>query len=98
MEGVRFRFAAEFTGKYCVDCHSATGNNPKRPKAFPNLNVDTYAGWMEAAGAVPSVLDKTALEAPVMPPSAYRHQPSDSERRVIVDWVVRGSPNTPDGR
>ena len=98
LEGCNFRKAREFTGKYCMDCHSSRGSNPLLHKAVLNLKMDTYKDWMEAAGAVPSVLDRAALEAPIMPPSTFHSQPDDSERQFMVDWVKRGSPNTDSGR
>lgn len=98
LEGCRFAFAVEFTGKYCGECHTSRGGDPHRDKAVLNLKMDAYRDWLDAAGAVPSVLDKEALEAPIMPPPAYPAQPSDAERALLLEWVKRGSPNTDSGR
>lgn len=98
LDSCNYLFARKFTGKYCMECHSADGTNPKQEKAYPNLGVANYREWMEASGAVPGVLDKAALEGPVMPPKSAKNQPTDEERKIMVEWVRRGSPNTDSGR
>jgi hypothetical protein len=94
----KFRFAREFTGRYCVDCHASWGGHGLRDKAVLNLKMDPYRDWTDADGAVPGVLDKDSLEAPVMPPPSFPRQPTDAERRIMVEWVKRGSPDTDSGK
>ena len=98
LEGCLYVEARAFAGKYCSDCHSSRGSNDLRGRASRILSVDSYGEWIGSAGAIPGRLDLDSLELGPMPPPEYPVQPTQAERRMIVDWVKRGSPNTPDGR
>ncbi|HKP95544.1 MAG TPA: hypothetical protein VJ385_07295 [Fibrobacteria bacterium] len=98
LEDCRYAAARAMVERYCADCHGALGRNPSRERAHRILGIDTYADWMAASRAVPGRVDKDSLEGRIMPPPSFPRQPSDAERRMLVEWVKRGSPNTPDGR
>ena len=98
LAGCKYEAARSIVARYCADCHSPKGSDPKHERASRILTVDTYAEWMGASRAIPGRVDLDSLEASPMPPRKYSRQPSLEERKLLVDWVRRGSPNTPDGR
>jgi len=98
LKDCQFVAAKNFATQYCSDCHTSTGASKHKAKALQNITMDTYHDWIQAAKAVPGVLDKAHLESKLMPPPKYPHQPTDAERQVIIDWVLRGSPNTESGK
>ncbi|MDB5104215.1 MAG: hypothetical protein JWP91_1904 [Fibrobacteres bacterium] len=98
LAGCRYEPARIIVSRYCADCHSPRGSDPDRDRASRILNVDTYAEWMGAARAVPGRVDLDSLEASPMPPRSHSRQPTKEERKVLAEWVRRGSPNTPEGR
>jgi hypothetical protein len=66
--------------KYCVDCHSPTGQAPDRP-------LQTYA---EVYARRTSVLSFTATCQ--MPPPEFP-QPTEPERVALLGWLTCGAPN-----
>ncbi len=72
--------------KYCVDCHDAAGGI--KPKGGVDLFKFESADDVLAERAVwKKVLNAVRLHE--MPPARKRAQPSDAERRIIVDWVTK---------
>ncbi len=94
-----FRYAREFTGKYCAECHTEQGTHKLKKKAIENMAMDTYMNWIEGSKSVPGRIDRYHLdnENKPMPPKQASLHPTDNEIKIIVDWVKRGSPNTVDG-
>jgi len=98
MSGTLYEPGRRFAQTYCSPCHGEAGENPKRPVAHLAFQVDTYEEWAASRTILLAVLDKWMPDGVVMPPSYAPAEPPDDERRAILDWVQRGSPNTPDGR
>ena len=94
----RFPAARAFANTYCADCHTRGGTHMAQPKAIRKLAMDTYAEWLAGSRDIPGRLNLDSLEGKAMPPSRFSRQPTAEERRMIIDWVRRGSPNTEDGR
>ncbi len=97
MKGTVYERGRTFVQTYCTPCHWAGGRHAKQAVAYPAFQVDTYEQWMTGGTIVPAVLDKWNPDGTVMPPPEAPADPPDDERRAILDWVRRGSPNTPDG-
>jgi hypothetical protein len=97
MKGTLYEPGRTFGQKYCSPCHWAGGQNPKQSVAFQSFQIDTYDDWATGRTIIPAVLDKWNPDGKVMPPPEAPAFPPDDERRLILDWVRRGSPNTPDG-
>ena len=98
LEGCRYDSARAMVEAYCADCHSSHGRSPARERARRGLSVDTYADWIGASREVPGRVDMDSLQDKIMPPHRFPAQPSAAERKLLVDWVRRGSPNTANGR
>jgi mono/diheme cytochrome c family protein len=97
LSGCRFPLATAFATQYCASCHTALGHDADQGKAYKALKLDTYADWQSYQGEIKG---RIALDHPggkIMPPKGIGLQPSDSERQVMLLWLQRGSPNTPDG-
>lgn len=97
MPDARYAAGRAFALTYCAPCHTSAGTHAKRAKALAAFTMDSFADWQAAFGVVRGVLDRWHPDGKVMPPDDAPKQPSDSERRTILQWVERGSPNTPDG-
>jgi len=98
MAGTAFPAARRFVEKWCADCHTASGTSPKHDLAYPELHLDTYDDWRLHQPGIRSVIDKWHLEGKIMPPPTVKAQPSDDDRRAMLAWIARGSPNTVDGK
>ncbi len=98
LEGCRYQAARTLVSRYCADCHTPAGTHRAQAKATRILRVDTYEQWMAASKAIPGRVDLDSLEGKPMPPGKYPNQPTVEERKLLADWVRRGSPNTEDGR
>jgi hypothetical protein len=98
LAGCIYEHARDFAARYCSACHSSQATNRVSKSASKAFLLDTYAEWLSEAAQIPRRLDRDSLKGKIMPPLTFPQQPSDAERRLIVDWVKRGSPNTPDGR
>jgi hypothetical protein len=97
MKGTLYEPGRTFVQTYCSPCHWSGGRHAKQAIAYPAFQVDTYDAWATGGTIVPAVLDKWNPDGTVMPPADAPAEPPDDERRLILDWVRRGSPNTPDG-
>jgi hypothetical protein len=83
--------------KYCAACHGKDGQDPKQKVAYPAFHVDTYDEWASSRTILLAVLDEWHPDGDVMPPPDAL-EPSRAERLMILDWIRRSSPNSPDGR
>jgi cytochrome c5 len=98
LSGARYLPGQRFVERHCASCHADHGRDRLRARAHRVFAVDRYAQWQSGGRILLAVLDKWHLDGKVMPPPQAAEQPSDDERRQILDWIRRGSPNTPDGR
>jgi mono/diheme cytochrome c family protein len=98
LEGARYLPARAIVHTYCGPCHTRGGRHAKRDQgAYRDLALDTYA----AIAARPLVVENALTfhgEHADMPPPLGTWQPSPAERQVLIDWLQRGCPNTPDGK
>jgi cytochrome c5 len=98
LAGARWAPARAFVARYCAECHTEHGTNPRKKKALPQQRLDTYEQWRSHASVLRGVLDKWNPDGKTMPPKGARATPTDEERKAMLDWLARGSPNTVDGR
>ena len=98
MWGTLYEPGRTFVQTYCGACHWSDGGHAKQPIAYAVFQVDTYDEWSGYHTMVSTVLDKWSSDGIVMPPPEAPAFPPDDQRRLVLDWVRRGSPNTPDGR
>jgi hypothetical protein len=96
MAGTVYEPGRRFGRTYCSPCHAQGGLDPKRAVAYPAFHVDTYDDWAVSRTILLAVVDKWNPDGSVMPPPDAV-EPPDAERKLILDWVRRGSPNTPSG-
>jgi hypothetical protein len=80
------RHIAPLLDNYCVECHSGS-----KPKGDLVLRFDDEkqlklkaAGNKESWGRIAEMLSSRE-----MPPSRARHQPTDAERELFVNWIQR---------
>jgi hypothetical protein len=97
MKGTLYAPGRKFGQSYCGGCHAEQGNDPKQKVAYPAFHVDSYEDWASGRTILLAVLDKWSPDGDVMPPPDAV-EPPDAERRLILDWVRRGSPNTAEGQ
>ncbi len=97
MSGTLYDPGRRFVETYCSPCHWQAGENAKRPAAYQAFQVDTYEQWAMSRTILLAVLDKWMPDGVVMPPADAPAAPPDDERRAILEWIRRGSPNTPSG-
>lgn len=97
MVGTLYEPGRKFGQTYCSPCHSKGGQHPKQSVAYPGYQVDTYETFSFSKTILLAVLDKWNPDGPVMPPPEAYVDPPDDERRLMLDWVRRGMPNTVDG-
>lgn len=98
MQGCKYPAASAFVERYCSECHTATGGHALKKRAYAVLQLDTYDQWKSGTKVITAVLDKWHLDGRIMPPPKASAQPTDAERKAILDWLARGSPNTATGR
>jgi hypothetical protein len=98
MRGTSYEPARTFAQTYCTPCHWSEGRHAKQPIAYAVFQVDTYDSWASGHAMVLTALDKWNPGSIVMPPADAPASPPDDQRGLVLDWVRRGSPNTPDGR
>jgi hypothetical protein len=96
MLGTLYAPAQKFVASYCAGCHWKNGQDPKQKVAYPAFHVDTYEDWATSRTILLAVLDKWNPDGDVMPPPDAV-EPSDGERRSILDWIRRNAPNSVDG-
>jgi hypothetical protein len=97
MKGTLYEAGRDFGRTYCSPCHWMGGTHAKQPVAYVAFQIDTYEEWATGGTIVPAVLDKWNPDGAVMPPPEAPAFPPDDLRMLILDWVRRGSPNTPTG-
>jgi hypothetical protein len=97
MKGTIYEAGRVFGQTYCSPCHWIGGKHAKQPVAYVAFQVDTYEQWATGGTIIPAVLDKWNPDGTVMPPPEAPSFPPDDQRMLILDWVRRGSPNTPSG-
>lgn len=98
LDGCRYPAATAFVSKYCAGCHTEGGTHAQKKRAHAILQLDTYEGWKADAKVITAVLDKWHLDGKIMPPAKASAQPGDAERKAMLEWLARGSPNTPNGK
>jgi len=97
MRGTLYAPGRKFGQSYCGGCHAERGTDPKQKVAYPAFHVDSYEDWASSRTILLAVLDKWNPDGDVMPhPDAV--EPPDAERRLVLQWIRRGSPNTADGQ
>ena len=95
--------ARRLVSLYCADCHAEGGNDESHGDAWGNaIRLDTYAQWAKGSKHLLERLDPAtaaAQDPPVdpMPLTGFAHQPGQAERDTLLEWLKRGSPNTPSG-
>jgi hypothetical protein len=87
---IRHPAASAFLKKYCAPCHAAGGPDDR---AFAVFQLDGHRQWREDETVVAAVVNRWHLDGKIMPPPQARAQPSDDERRALLEWIARGSPN-----
>jgi uncharacterized membrane protein len=96
LEGAEYLPARAITHTYCGPCHIKDGKDPDQPRAYRGFKLDSYDQMKRRLILVRNAITVHGTHADMPPPRAKR-QPSAAERQVLVDWVERGCPNTPDG-
>jgi uncharacterized membrane protein len=100
---VAYAPAKRLVGRYCSDCHARNGGHENHADAWGHaLRLDSHEEWVEARNRLLERLDSAvaAEQDPpvdVMPQAAFPLQPTRAERDTLLDWIRRGSPNTPSG-
>jgi uncharacterized membrane protein len=97
LRGAVYEPGRKFVRSYCACCHGKDGTDSKQQIAYPAFQVDTYEEWATSRTILLAVLDKWNPDGDVMPPPDAR-EPPDGERRLVLDWIRRGSPNNAEGR
>jgi hypothetical protein len=97
LRGTLYEPARQFVQRYCWGCHGKDGQDPKQKVAYPAFHVDTYEDWAMSRTILLAVLDKWNPDGDVMPPPDAV-APSDGDRRAMLDWIRRNSPNSADGK
>lgn len=98
LAGARYAPARAFVARYCAECHTERGAHAKKKRALPQQRLDTYEQWRSHASVLRGVIDKWHPDGKTMPLKGATAMPRDDERRLMLDWLARGSPNTEDGR
>lgn len=98
LAGTVYAPARRFVSMYCAGCHWEGGTNPKKKRALPQMRLDSYQSWSTHQSVLKGVIDRWHPDGKVMPPRDAKAQPPDAERRAILEWLARGSPNTVDGK
>lgn len=87
----------------CADCHTQGGKNKDQQVGWENaIKLDTYEQWNRYQEFIRERIDTAyalSQDPPyeVMPKPGFPNQLTREERQMILDWIDRGSPNTPDG-
>ncbi len=101
MQGLVYTQAFNILNRYCADCHAEVGLNRDQPDAYFALRIDTYAAWK----SIPTRITLRRLDLDSvskyqqgpMPPESFGNQITLAERKLVIDWLTRGSPNSVDG-
>ena len=100
---VLYEPARRIVGRHCSDCHASGGKNEKHMDAWGHaIRLDTWREWVDGRADIVARLDpaKAAEQDPpvdVMPLATFPLQPTQAERDTLLQWIARGSPNTPTG-
>jgi uncharacterized membrane protein len=97
LKGTLYEPARQIVQKYCSGCHWKDGQDPRQKVAYPAFHVDTYEDWATSGTILLAVLDKWHPDGDVMPPPDAI-EPPDDDRRTLLDWIRRNSPNSSDGK
>lgn len=97
LQGTRFLAGKALINRLCADCHTASGRNPNQARAWQTLPMDTYAQWKKYQSLVAGRLSISHPGGSPMPPPEFPFQPNSNERGLLLDWISRNSPDTPDG-
>jgi uncharacterized membrane protein len=101
--GTLYAPALRIVNYYCADCHVATGHNELQHDAWKfAIRLDQYSEWAEASKVLlERLVPETAVAqdppVEVMPNMAFSRKITQAERDTLVEWIKRGSPNTPSG-
>ena len=98
LAGTLYAPARRFVTRYCAGCHWEGGTDPKKKRALPQMRLDSYQSWSTHQSVLKGVIDRWHPDGKVMPPRDAKAQPPDAERRAVLEWLARGSPNTVDGK
>lgn len=100
---VLYEPARRIVSRSCSDCHAAGGKNEKHIDAWGHaIRLDTHQEWLDGRADISVRLDpvKAAEQDPpvdVMPLATFPLQLTPAERDTLLQWIARGSPNTPSG-
>ena len=97
LRGTAYERGRDLVQRHCAGCHSQNGEDPRQRVAYPAFHVDAYDDWVSSRTILLAVLDKWNPDGDVMPPPDAVEL-SDDDRRTLLDWIRRGSPNTVDGQ
>jgi uncharacterized membrane protein len=97
LEGTEYLPARRIAQTYCGPCHSKGGDDPLPDRAYKGFKLDTYDQMKSRLFLMLNALTIHGTHADMPPPTA-KLQPTDAERHLLLDWVERNCPNTPDGR
>jgi uncharacterized membrane protein len=95
LRGTRYLPARRVVQTFCAPCHTSGGHNPRQAEAYRDLHLDSYDEIARRAFLVQKALEIHGAGAD-MPPRAAA-QPAFAERQLLLSWIGRGCPNTPDG-
>ena len=99
LKDIRYEPGRKFAQTYCTPCHTENGTHPEQPKGYEVFQVDTYEQWRTNRTILLAVIDKWHLDGHLMPPeAALAKDPADADRKQVIEWLQRGSPNTPEGQ
>jgi hypothetical protein len=100
---VAYEPARRIVSLYCADCHAQGGNNETWHDAWGHaIRLDTWQEWVDGKRVLLERLDSATAAAQdppvdVMPQPTFLYQPTRAERDTLLEWIKRGSPNTPTG-
>jgi hypothetical protein len=95
--------ARRLVSRSCADCHSEGGSHESHIDAWGHaIRLDTYKQWVDGKRVLLERLDTVfaAEQDPpldVMPSASFPIQLTPAERDTLLQWIARGSPNTPSG-
>ncbi|MEO6095228.1 MAG: hypothetical protein ABIW76_05975 [Fibrobacteria bacterium] len=95
--------ARRLVSRSCADCHSQGGHNESHLDAWGHaIRLDTHKQWVDGKRVLLERLDTVyaAEQDPpldVMPSASFPFQLTREERDTLLQWIARGSPNTPGG-
>ncbi len=97
LQGAEFSQGKSLVGRFCADCHTETGKNSDQARTWSILPLDTFDQWLKYQALIYGRLAENHPGGNPMPPPKFSRQPTPSERKILLSWIERNSPNTPDG-